>query len=698
MKAKKENLVRGILLITAFVLGGANAKAEYFRVKCNSGIGSPSIRLGHVNGATEGPDGNYDAMYPPSPVTPRIDFYFQNPYGWFMIDARGPHSTTDFYARIEGVSIPGSVNANLIFSIYNDGQGNFAWKNLIVELYNNGDIQDSNNLIAVHDGYDLVAGSVIFSELNVSNGLSYQLLINPRNYADLDLNGIVNWKDLSKFSLYWKTGDHDANDVWADYGDIDRNGIVDYNDLDIFSRMWLWDANDPNTWRFKARNPLPSDGAMDVSVSAYLSWTAGFGAKSHDVYFGTANPPPFVINQNNTTFEPGPLSLDTTYYWRIDEVNPYGTTIGPVWSFTTRARPGQADNPSPHDGATGVPLNIQLEWTAGSDAESHDIYFGTTNPPPFRRNQTVTTFNPGLLTSDTTYFWLINELNASSTTIGELWSFTTTTDTTSIVAWGRNDYGQCDVPSPNSAIAAGWFHSLGLKQNGSIVAWGYNGDGQCNIPSPNSGFIAISAGRYHSLGLKQDGSIVAWGDNYFGQCNIPSPNSGFIAISAGYGHSLGLKQDGSIVAWGNNWDGQCNIPSPNSGFIAIAAGAFHSLGLKQDGSIVAWGRNVEGQCNIPSPNSGFIAISAGYEHSLGLKQDRSIVAWGYNGYGQCNIPSPNSGFIAISAGVAHSLGLKQDGSIIAWGDNQFGQCNIPSPNSGFIAISAGYYHSLAIKK
>jgi alpha-tubulin suppressor-like RCC1 family protein len=271
----------------------------------------------------------------------------------------------------------------------------------------------------------------------------------------------------------------------------------------------------------------------------------------------------------------------------------------------------------------------------------------------------------------------------------------------SIVAWGFNYYGQCNIPSPNSgfiAISAGYEHSLGLKQDGSIVAWGDNKYGRCNIPSPNSGFIAISAGGGHSLGLKQDGSIVAWGYNYWGQCNIPSPNSGFIAISAGGDHSLGLKQDGSIVAWGYNYLGQCNIPSPNSGFIAISAGGCHSLGLKQDGSIIAWGWNNYGQCNIPSPNSGFIAISAGYWHSLGLKQDGSIVTWGNNSYGQCNIPSPNSGFIAIAAGRFHSLGLKQDGSIVAWGDNGDGQCNIPSPNSGFIAISAVGWHSLGLKQ
>ena len=48
-----------------------------------------------------------------------------------------------------------------------------------------------------------------------------------------------------------------------------------------------------------------------------------------------------------------------------------------------------------------------------------------------------------------------------------------------------------------------------LKQDGSIVAWGWDYFGQCNIPSPNSGFIAISAGRCHSVALRADNQAPA---------------------------------------------------------------------------------------------------------------------------------------------------------------------------------------------
>ena len=60
-------------------------------------------------------------------------------------------------------------------------------------------------------------------------------------------------------------------------------------------------------------------------------------------------------------------------------------------------------------------------------------------------------------------------------------------------------------------MEAGEYHSLGLKEDGSIVAWGRNDYGQCNVPSPNTNFVAVAGGKFYSIGLKEDGSIVAWG-------------------------------------------------------------------------------------------------------------------------------------------------------------------------------------------
>jgi hypothetical protein len=272
--------------------------------------------------------------------------------------------------------------------------------------------------------------------------------------------------------------------------------------------------------------------------------------------------------------------------------------------------------------------------------------------------------------------------------------------TGSIVAWGYNGQGQCDVPPPNAdfvAVAGRHVHNLGLTSGGTIVGWGINSSGQCDVPAPNADFVAVAAGRYHSLGQKSDGTMVAWGFNSWGQCDVPAPNAGFVAVAAGYYHSLGLTSDGTIVAWGRNTEGQCSVPAPNADFVALAAGAYHGLGLKSDGTIVAWGFNDWGQCDVPAPNADFVAVAGGKHHSLGLKSDGTIVAWEYNSNGQCDVPLPNADFVALAGGDLHSLGLKSNGMIVGWGRNDHGQCDIPAPNADLAAVAAGYCHSLVVR-
>jgi hypothetical protein len=88
-----------------------------------------------------------------------------------------------------------------------------------------------------------------------------------------------------------------------------------------------------------ASQPNPANGATNVSTTPALSWTAGSGAISHDVYFGLDSPLPFFGSQAGSTFEPETLAEETTYYWRIDENGAEGTTTGIVWSFTTGSDP-----------------------------------------------------------------------------------------------------------------------------------------------------------------------------------------------------------------------------------------------------------------------------------------------------------------------------------------------------------------------
>ncbi len=87
---------------------------------------------------------------------------------------------------------------------------------------------------------------------------------------------------------------------------------------------------------YPAINPIPQTNATNIGIDTILSWTGGEGATSRNIYFGTSYPPPLRKVQSDTFYNPGTLQYLTTYYWRIDEVNTFGTTKGTVWRFTTR--------------------------------------------------------------------------------------------------------------------------------------------------------------------------------------------------------------------------------------------------------------------------------------------------------------------------------------------------------------------------
>ena len=89
------------------------------------------------------------------------------------------------------------------------------------------------------------------------------------------------------------------------------------------------------------------------------------------------------------------------------------------------APPGAASSPDPTNLATGTALDVVSSWTPGSGASSHDVYFGTADPPAFKRRQVASTFAPGPLAPLTTYFWRVDEVNATGVTTDMIWSFTT---------------------------------------------------------------------------------------------------------------------------------------------------------------------------------------------------------------------------------------------------------------------------------
>jgi hypothetical protein len=263
--------------------------------------------------------------------------------------------------------------------------------------------------------------------------------------------------------------------------------------------------NEPNSpwkgdiWSFRippktAYFPDPADGAEMVDVGVKLSWTEGFGAKLHTVYFGENYDEVYNaaegLPQGTATYTPGPLKASKTYYWRVDEFDIIETYKGEVWSFTTE---GAVTSLKPSNGAVDVKQTQILTWSPSDAASSHEVYFGTakeavrdadTSSPEYKGTRALgsESYDPGKLEWDTTYYWRIDEVNDTnpdSPWVGPVWSFTTANF---LIVDDFEDYDAGD-----NQIWYAWKDGLGYGTPGTDPYFAGNGSGSAvgdeNTPS-----------------------------------------------------------------------------------------------------------------------------------------------------------------------------------------------------------------------
>jgi hypothetical protein len=340
-------------------------------------------------------------------------------------------------------------------------------------------------------------------------------------------------------NLSWKPGDlavsHDVY-ISDNFDDVDAGAESAFvgNQSDIFlvagfpgfpfpdglvpgtTYYWRIDEvndTDPNSpwkgdvWSFMvppktAYLPVPADAAEAVAVNASLTWTPGFGAKLHTVYFGDifedVSNAAGASPQGTATFRPSSLKMAKTYYWRVDEFDAFGTYKGDVWSFTTEGAVTALD---PVNGAVDVSQTPVLTWAPGQGA-SHEVYFGTDAGSLELKgtgNLGSESYEPGQLEWNTTYYWRIDEANntnADSPWTGPLWSFTTANF---LIIDDMESYNDLDEAEPGSnRIYLAWVDGYDNPAiNGSIV-------GHANAPFTEQ---TIVHSGYQSMPMFYDNGV-----------------------------------------------------------------------------------------------------------------------------------------------------------------------------------------------
>jgi hypothetical protein len=155
------------------------------------------------------------------------------------------------------------------------------------------------------------------------------------------------------------------------------------------------------------------DGSDDVD--AWIIKTDSSGSKEWDLVLGDSDP------------------QDAQSVWQTSDGGYIvaGYSNQDVWLTKLRYNeaPNTPSNPDPEDGETGVDLDADLSWTCtdpDGDDLTYDVYFGTTNPPPYEDTVTTEVYDPGTMEFGTTYYWkIVAEDEFGEETEGPVWDFVT---------------------------------------------------------------------------------------------------------------------------------------------------------------------------------------------------------------------------------------------------------------------------------
>lgn len=246
-------------------------------------------------------------------------------------------------------------------------------------------------------------------------------------------------------------------------------------------------------------------------------------------------------------------------------------------------------------------------------------------------------------------------------------------------------------------VAAGFYHSVALRKDGTVLAAGRNDEGQCGV-SGWSHVTAIDAGAYHTVALTQEGTALAAGRNDEGQCDV-SAWTDLIAIAAGDYTTYGLKSDGSVVFTGYqdvgdsiaSWSGITDIaagsymllgladgtasathPSAQSalmaGLVSADASTGYAVGLKEDGTLVCTSDAVD---LSTFPSSVAISCASTYVASIGI--DGMVYTHFFR---ECDAFDcvAHALPVALDAGNLHLLLVTEDGRVLSFGSNETGAC------------------------
>ncbi len=331
---------------------------------------------------------------------------------------------------------------------------------------------DEGSGTTVHDSsiyrnHGIIIGASWETDGKINGALSFDGI---NDYISVPDDSSLHTDDLT-VSLWVKPFDDSDNFM------IDKYGLSEGFFIRIIDDKWVFHVN----------------GLVVESISTVQieEWTFIVGKTDGNFLYIYINgvldnmydAPRDVVNSANYTLYMGTGGVS---YFKgvLDEVRIYkralsDNEIGELYNQP----PYKPSNPNPNDYATGIDVNSDLSWTAGDpdngDIVTYNIYFGTASNPPLKKSgHASTTYDPGMMNTNTGYYWkIVAQDNKGSTTTSSVWYFTT-------VEYQSNELPIAEftwIPSAPKADQTITFDASASSDPDSLMItkyeWDWNNDG-----------------------------------------------------------------------------------------------------------------------------------------------------------------------------------------------------------------------------
>lgn len=271
------------------------------------------------------------------------------------------------------------------------------------------------------------------------------------------------------------------------------------------------------------------------------------------------------------------------------------------------------------------------------------------------------------------------------------WGYVNSTNVTRPIRLGSSNDWKC--------VAVGQF-AAAIKNDGSLWTW-YAHEQPYQLGTYKY-WSSLAAGGYHMLALRTDGTLCAWGTGSSGQLGTGNTSTqyspvvigyNYKSVSGGFNHSSGVTTDGKLYTWGDNTYGQLGLGNTTrqlyptlvgSGYATTTAGEYFTIASNTTGQWYSCGRGDFGRLGTGNTTqlnyfagalgTGWTKIHARGPHAVGIKDDGTLWTWGLYPAGGNSTPSQvgtSTAWTDAVAGDRVTYAL-QGQQAFNWGEGTYG--------------------------